>query len=50
MGTGILELNGMEIGDGTDIVEIIGMETRDVHSNVEFICDGDTRWAQILWS
>ena len=32
----------------TGIVEIIGMEIGDVHSVVEFIWDGDKRWAQVL--
>ena len=33
---------------GTGILEIIGIETRDVHSTLEFIWDGDTRRTQAL--
>jgi len=49
MGTGIVEIIGMETRDGTGIVEIIGMETRDGHRYCGDYWNGDTRWIQVLW-
>jgi hypothetical protein len=35
---------------GTGIVQFIWMETRDGQRYCGGYCNGDTRWAQVLWS